>query len=109
MILCLILNGMDILSGVVSAAFRGKLTAHKLAQGIFHKTAFLLLYLLVFVLDKYLPAYGFLPQLNLLPIMVPIVVAIEIISICENICKINPELTPDLLKKIFGALEEKDE
>lgn len=107
MILCLALNGTDILSGVIAAIATGKLTARKFYNGLLRKCGFLLVYLLVFILDKYLPAYGFLPQIDLMPFMIPLIVSIEIISITENICKINPEITPALMKRIFGGLEEK--
>ena len=105
----LIFNGIDILSGLVSAAKTKSIQSSKLRDGLFKRIGFVFCYALAFIIDKYGAYFNFNLGVSLLPIIVVYVVGTEITSIIENICIINPDLVHDKLKEIFDINKGKEE
>ena len=100
-IIALIFNAFDVVSGLV-AAFKCKdIKSSKLRDGLFKKVGFIFCYMLAYVMDNYGAIIGIKLSVNILPIIVLYVVTTEIVSIIENICKINPDLLPEKLKELF--------
>lgn len=93
----------DFVSGLVKAFAKGKFTSTKMREGLFHKVSLILCIALGYLLDL---SQGFLD----LGVTVPVAAAIcayiammEVSSIIENLCEINPDLMPDKLIEIFGG------
>lgn len=97
----------DMLSGIVGALrSEEKLNSSKLRDGLFKKVGFIFCYMLAWLI-QYASVYVDLPIK--IPLLVPIVVyavLTEIVSIIENISVINPDLTPQVLKRLIGLDKE---
>ncbi len=106
-IIALIFNAVDLLTGFICALKKKDIKSSKLRDGIFKKFAFLICYFLAWVLDNYGVYIGFDISINILPILVAYVVTTELVSILENIGKINPDLLPEKLKNIFHIIDDK--
>ena len=95
---------MDLVTGIVKALMKKEFTSTIMRQGLFHKAGSILCILLGVLTDY---AQGFLD----LGVTVPVTLAIcayiclmEIGSIIENICAINPEIMPQKLMSYFAKL-----
>ena len=107
---CFIL--MDLITGIVKALMKKEFTSTIMREGLYHKAGTILCIVLG-VMTDYAQAY-----LDL-GVTVPVTLAIcgyvclmEIGSIIENICAINPEIMPEKLMLYFAKLtggEKKDE
>lgn len=99
---------LDFVTGLIYAFANKAFTSTKMREGLFHKVGLILCVVLGILVDY---AQGYLD----LGITIPVAAAIctyislmEIGSIVENICKINPELMPDKLSGFFGGLKKED-
>lgn len=106
--IAMIFNGMDLLTGILGAIRDGeKLQSSKLRDGLFKKVGFVCCYALG-VLINYAEMYFELPfAKDLLPIICGYAIITEVVSICENISKINPDILPDRIKALIGYKEDK--
>ena len=100
---------LDFVTGLVKAVATHSFTSTKMREGLFHKVALILCMILGGLVDF---AKGYLD----LGVSVPVAVAIciyiclmEITSIIENVCKINPEIVPDKLAALFGGMKKDDQ
>lgn len=94
---------LDFITGLIKAFATGTFSSTKMREGLWHKTSLVLVVILGVLVD-YAQVY-----LDL-GISVPVAVAVctyislmEIASILENVCKINPDLMPEKLAKLFGG------
>lgn len=99
---------VDILAGVIMALSKQDFTSKKMREGLFHKVGEILCLLLGVMTD-------FAQRVLDLGIGIPIyegisgyIIIMEIGSIIETICKINPAIVPDKLLALF-RLESKEE
>lgn len=97
--------GLDFVTGLTKAFALRIFTSTKMREGLFHKVSLVLCVVLGALVDY---AQGHLD----LGVSVPVTAAIctyiclmEIASILENICQINPEIVPDKLLGFFGMLD----
>lgn len=97
----LLFNTMDLLTGFIAALRLKELKSSRLRDGIFKKAGFIMCYILALLIDTYGGAIGFKLDIAILPIVVGYVVLTEIVSILENISRINPDLMPDKLMQLF--------
>lgn len=97
---------IDILTGLIGAVREKKLESGKMRDGLFKKLGFIFCYLLAFLLDTQGEVIGFQVDSNILPIIIVYAVTTELVSIIENISKINPDLIPDKLQNIFNIKQE---
>ena len=96
---------LDFLTGIVKAFATNSFTSTKMREGLFHKVALILCMILGGLVD-------YAQRYMELGVAVPVAAAIcvyicimEITSIIENVCKINPQLMPDKLSALFGGLK----
>lgn len=102
----------DYITGVVNAAMHSRLNSRKMREGLGHKFAYCVLIFVAYIID----AIQLNSSLNLPFEMFPIVsigiIAIELTSIIENVCEINPELREakfmDIFEKNNKTNEKKD-
>lgn len=92
---------IDYITGVVNAAMHSRLNSSKMREGLGHKFAYCVLIFVAYIID----AIQLNSSLNLPFEMFPIVslgiIAIELTSIIENVCEINPELREAKFMDIF--------
>lgn len=100
-LIALLFNVFDMISGLI-AGFKNKdIQSSKLRDGLFKKLGFVACYVLAFVLDTYGAIIGLTIGIKILPAVVLYVVTTELVSITENIHKINPDLLPEKLIELF--------
>ena len=100
---------LDFLTGLIKAFATNSFTSTKMREGLFHKVGLVLCMILGFLVDH---AQSYID----LGISVPVAAAVcvyiclmEITSIIENICRINPDILPDKLADLFGGLKSEND
>ena len=100
-VVALSLNLFDLVSGFIGAIKNKDIKSSKLRDGMFKKVGFIFCYVLAYILDSEGNAIGFSVGVKLLPIIITYVCITEVVSILENISKINSDLMPEILKDLF--------
>lgn len=105
-LVALIFNGLDLMTGIVGALRNGEqIKSKKLRDGLFKKVGFIFCYTLGIAIN-YAGTYLTLPfGVDLVPIICTYAIITEVVSIIENISKINPDILPDKLKELIGYNE----
>lgn len=99
--IALAFNALDLIAGIAGALKEKDLQSSKLRDGLFKKMGFLFCYMLAILIDNNAGYIGLDINLNILPVVVLYVVTTEIVSIIENICKLNSDLVPENLLEMF--------
>ena len=102
-LVALIFNGLDLITGIVGALRNGEqIKSNKLRDGLFKKVGFIFCYALGIAIN-YAESYLTLPfGVDLLPVICAYAIITEVVSIIENISKINSDILPEKLKKLIG-------
>lgn len=100
-IIALIFNGLDLVTGIISAVKDKDIQSAKLRDGLFKKVGFMLCYFVAWLVDKEGALIGFKFGVDMLPIIILYVCTTELVSILENISKINPDILPEKLMELF--------
>lgn len=102
-LVALVFNGLDLITGLVGAIRHGEqIKSSKLRDGLFKKVGFVFCYTLG-VLINYAENFLTLPfGVDLVPVICSYAIITEVVSIVENISKINPDILPDRLKELIG-------
>lgn len=108
-IIALVFNFMDIITGVIGAVKNNELKSKSLRDGLFKKLAFIICYFLAWFIDVEGCKVGFDIGINLLPTVIGYVVFTEIVSIAENISIINPDILPEKLLSLLNINQENKE
>jgi toxin secretion/phage lysis holin len=101
-IACVCLMLLDIISGFIAAVKNREVSSTKMREGLFHKCSLVMCIVLAWCIEMFVmhvPDLGF----NV-PLVVPacvIIFAMEVVSILENIVKINPDLENEEIVKLF--------
>lgn len=105
-LVALVFNGLDIVTGIVgSIRSDEQIKSSKLRDGLFKKVGFIFCYTLGIAIN-YAESYLTLPfGIDLVPIICSYAIITEVVSIIENIYKINPDILPDKLKTLIGYNE----
>ena len=100
---------MDVLSGFIAAVQNGDVSSSAMREGIFHKLAELLLMALALLVDymlEYPPFDSIGIPTEIVLLVVGYLAVMEMISVIENICKINPGLPIAKIMRIFNISEK---
>ena len=102
-LVALVFNGLDLITGIVGAIRDGEqIKSSKLRDGLFKKVGFIFCYTLC-VLINYAKNLLDLPfGINLVPVVCTHAIITEVLSIIENISKINSDILPEKLKELIG-------
>lgn len=100
-IIALVFNGLDLLTGIISAIKSKHIESAKLRDGLFKKVGFIFCYFLAWLIDTHGEIIGFHFDVVFLPIIILYVCTTELVSIIENISKINSDLVPNKLMELF--------
>lgn len=101
-IACVCLMLFDVISGFIAAVKNQEVSSTKMREGLFHKGSLVMCIVLGWCIEMFVmhvPELGF----NV-PLVIPICVmifAMEVVSIIENIVKINPDLENEEIVKLF--------
>lgn len=106
-IIALSLNALDMVSGLIVAIKHKDIKSTKLRNGLFKKIGFIICYLLGWGMDNYGDYIGFSINIPVLPLIIFYACTTEIVSIIENISKLNPDILPQKLLQFFN-LENDD-
>lgn len=99
--IALAFNAMDLVTGISAAVKEKDLESSKLRDGLFKKAGFLFCYVLAILIDNNGVYIGLSINVEILPVVVLYVVTTEIVSIIENISRLNSDLLPEKLMDIF--------
>lgn len=105
-VIAVIFHGLDLVTGLIGALREKKIESSKMRDGLFKKIGFIFCYVLAYLIDNYSADIGLSLGVKVLPVIVIYAVTTEIVSIIENITKINPDLLPDKLKDIFHITDK---
>lgn len=105
-VIALVFNATDIVSGFVGALRNKELDSSKLRDGLFKKVGFIVCYFLGWLLDTQGNIIGFQFSVPILPVIILYVCTTELVSIIENVCKINSDLLPEKLMELFHINKE---
>lgn len=105
-IIALIFNGVDVLSGIFSAIKNKDISSSKLRDGLFKKVGFIMCYFVAWLVDAQGEKIGFHFNVNILPVIILYVCTTELVSIIENICKINTDILPEKLLEMFNLTKK---
>lgn len=92
---------IDLVVGFIGGVKNKDVQSSKLRDGMFKKVGFLFCYLIAFLIDHFGGMIGFQIVVPILPVIVLYAVTTEIVSIVENLHKINPDLLPEKLLGFF--------
>lgn len=106
-VVALAFNLMDMITGLVSALKNRNLKSNKLRDGIFKKFGFVILYAMSYLIDHYKNFIGLDIPFNVLSFVIFYVCLTEIVSILENLMKINEKIVPSKLISFFKEVEMK--
>ena len=100
---------IDYISGVIAAAYNGELSSRRMKEGLLKKFVYILIMLTCYIIDftNHKVNLGF--TINLYIAVGVGITLIEITSIFENCCKINPEIkNSNILDIIENHKQSKD-
>lgn len=102
-LVALVFNGLDLITGIVGALRNGdNIKSNKLRDGLFKKVGFIFCYTLGIAIN-YAETFLTLPfAVDLVPVICSYAIITEVVSIIENISKINPDILPEKLKNLIG-------
>ena len=100
-IVALIFNALDLVTGLVSAVKSKDIQSSKLRDGLFKKVGFIFCYFVAWLVDTQADVIGFQLGVTILPVIILYVCTTELVSILENISKINPDILPEKLMELF--------
>lgn len=99
---------MDYLTGVVKAIMQNNLSSSKMREGLGRKFAYLALISVAYAIDTVNTHVSLGLPLNVFIVTVGGVCLIELTSILENVCEINPELKNKPFMRIFDNSDKKE-
>lgn len=100
-VITLILNVTDLVTGIIVAVKHKEVESAKLRDGLFKKVGFIICYFVAWLIDNHAKDIGFALTTQILPVMLVYASTTEIVSIIENTAKLNPDLLPEKLMDIF--------
>lgn len=100
-IVALVFNALDLVTGIITAVKNKDIQSSKLRDGLFKKVGFVLCYFVAWLIDTQGELIGFQLGTSILPIIILYVCTTELVSILENISKINPDILPEKLMELF--------
>ena len=104
---------IDYITGVVNAAMHSRLNSSKMREGLGHKFAYCVLIFVAYIIDAIQLNSSLNLPFELFPIVSLGIIAIELTSIIENVCEINPELREakfmDVFEKNNKTTQKKEE
>lgn len=100
-LIALVFNAVDLVTGLLSALKNKDVQSNKLRDGLFKKMGFIICYFMAWLVDTQGANIGLQIGVAILPIIIVYVCLTELVSILENVSKLNPDLLPEKLMELF--------
>ena len=100
-LIALVFNAVDLVTGLLSALKNKDVQSNKLRDGLFKKMGFIICYFMAWLVDTQGENIGLQIGVAILPIIIVYVCLTELVSILENVSKLNPDLLPEKLMELF--------
>lgn len=100
---------LDIISGIAQAIANKTLSSSKLRSGIYHKASYVIALALALFIEY---AMGYLDlgfTIQLFPAVSAYIVLTEIVSVTENIARLNPELRDSPIFHLLSSNQKRRE
>ena len=99
-VMTLVMNLLDYVSGFSGAAKNGDIRSDKMREGLWHKAGFCLLIIVsiaievanVWLKSEFAGYDVSIPQFPSIIVVCVIIIGTELVSICENLCVLNPQI-----------------
>ena len=95
---------LDVITGMWNAIKQKKFESSAMREGLFHKSGSVLCVVFGVLVDYAQSLFDIGVYLPVSTMFCLYIISMEIASIIENICQINPEIAPDVLKQYFKKL-----
>ena len=105
-IIVLVFIILDCVTGILQACKNKELNSTKMRNGFFNKVAFIMVMCLAIICDYTMLFIDIGLNIHLLKVVSIYIVTTEIISILENIGRMNPSILPSKVKEMFFKLKE---
>ena len=92
---------IDYITGVIKAAINKAVSSQEMREGLGHKATYIILLVVCYIIDTLQLNTDLSLPVKMFPIVSCGILLIEITSIIENICEINPELRQANFMHIF--------
>lgn len=92
---------IDYITGVINAALKKNISSQRMREGLGHKATYIILLSVCYIIDTMQINTNLNLPTKLFPIVSYGILLIELTSIIENICEINPELKQANFMYIF--------
>lgn len=99
---------MDMLTGIIKAVMMKDFTSSIMREGLFHKTGSVICVAFGVLVDCAQTVIDLGVSVPVASTICAYIIIMEIGSIIENICMINPDIMPDKLKSYFSKLSNKE-
>lgn len=109
LIITLIMIVLDLVSGFIGALKEKKVQSEKLRQGLWHKSGFIGLIVLAYIIEYASMRFDLGFQVPTVIAVLIYIIVTEAISIFENLCVLNPDLVKSPLGSIFHNTPKVDE
>lgn len=96
-----ILMVLDIITGLVNAIMHNEFKSCKMREGLYHKAGNIIVISLSIVVDIEQSYFDLGLPVDIAVVVCQYIALMEIGQILENVCKINPDLAPDIIKNFF--------
>lgn len=97
-----VLMVMDIITGLVNAIMHNEFKSCKMREGLYHKAGNMLVIGLGVLVDIEQGYFDLGFPVDITVAICQYIALMEIGQILENVCKINPDLAPDIIKNFFS-------
>ena len=97
-----VLMVLDIITGLVNAIMHNEFKSYKMREGLYHKAGNMLVIGLGILVDIEQGYFDLGLPVDITIAICQYIAFMEIGQILENVCKINPDLAPDVIKNFFS-------
>ena len=95
---------LDMLTGIIKALMKKEFTSSIMREGLFHKVGSVLCVVFAVLVDYAQTIVDLGVNIPVTETVCAYIILMEIGSVIENICLINPEIMPDKLRSYFAKL-----
>lgn len=99
---------LDLVTGIVKALMEKNFNSSTMRMGLFHKCGSVLCILFGELVDYTQQFFDLGVGIPVLETICVYIILMEIGSIIENLCKINPDILPNKIKSMFAKLRESE-
>lgn len=104
----IVLNILDFITGTLAALRHHDIQSSRMRDGLFKKFGFVVLYVLGWAWEKWGAGIGLPMGHTVLTAVCVYVCSIEVVSLLENINKLNPQIIPEKIMSLLKITNKGD-